>query len=72
MLCAKRWPPGPAARRARATVETMDDSISVAELAEEFGHTDSGRAIRVFLRNPDDGYGPIGGHRFWTPWRLTP
>lgn len=50
----------------------MDESISVAELADEFGHTDSGRAIRVFLRNPDDGFGPFEGHRFWTPWRLTP
>ena len=49
----------------------MDESISVAELADELGHTDSGRAIRVFLRNPDDGFGPFGGHRFWTPWRLV-
>ena len=50
----------------------MDESISVAELADEFGHTDLGRAIRVFLRNPDDGYGPFGGHLFRTLWRLSP
>ncbi|MGM1029440.1 MAG: hypothetical protein ACQEWM_06135 [Actinomycetota bacterium] len=50
----------------------MNESISVAELAHEFGHTDEGRAIRVFLRNPDDGNGPFSGHLFSTLWRLSP
>ncbi len=50
----------------------MHETITAHDLARELGHTDAGRAIRVFLRNPDDGRGLFDGHRIWAPWRLTP
>lgn len=49
----------------------MGASITLPELAHELGHDDSGRAIRAFLRSPDDGRGPFTGHIFKAPWRLT-
>ncbi|WP_354261037.1 hypothetical protein [Agrococcus sp. UYP10] len=49
----------------------MQETTTAHDLAHELGHTDAGRAIRVFLRNPDDGRGLFDGHRIWAPWRLT-
>lgn len=43
------------------------------ELSEELGHHDGGRAVHRFIRNPDDGHGPIGRlPLFGRLWRLTP
>ncbi len=50
----------------------MNDTTTPPELAHELGHDDRGRAIRSFLRNPDDGLGPFSEHPFKECWHLTP
>lgn len=42
------------------------------QLAQELGHDDAGRAIRAFLRNPDDGLGPFTRRLSLEPRALTP
>lgn len=49
----------------------MDDTITVAELAEELGHDDDGYAIRRFIHEPDDGLDPIITRLLDDPWILT-
>jgi hypothetical protein len=53
------------------SVESIDTTRTPLELAEELGHDDAGRAIRVFLRNPDDGRGPFTDHLYREAWHLT-
>lgn len=55
---------GPDARDASATTPQ--------QLAQELGHDDAGRAIRAFLRNPDDGLGPFTHRLSLEPRLLTP